>query len=129
MDTAKKRILIADHDPDILDVTRIILEQMGDFEVATTIIDENFITKMEDDAPDLILFDLGLQSTGSRKVCESLKTQEKTKNLPLIIFSTRMDVDKISHSIGADDFLTKPFEINNLLEKVGRLTRGTHCIL
>lgn len=116
---AKKKILVADNDPDILEVTAMALEQTGLYEVISTT-DKRSVLDLRSDFPDLILLDVWSWGWEEYK---SLKGKEATKELPLVLFSTNVNIENISNSIGADDYLSKPFDLHLLLEKIERLTR------
>lgn len=120
MSEHKKRILVADDDPSILDVLKLMLEQVGGYDVSTTA-DGESVLELDEDLPDLILLDLWMSGIDGRDVCKSLKSNDRTKDLPLIIFSANRDVELISRTAGADDFLAKPFQMDELLSKVARL--------
>lgn len=124
MSEDRKKILVADDDPSILDVLKLMLEQVGGYEVITTPDGESVLElrTTTDKLPDLILLDLWMSGIDGRDVCKSLKSDDKTKDLPLIIFSANRDVEMISREAGADDFIAKPFQMDDLLEKVARLT-------
>lgn len=122
MNNQSKKILVADDDQSILDVLKLMLEQVGGYEVETTTDGESVLRLNEEEYPDLILLDLWMSGIDGSEVCRSLKADEKTKHLPLIIFSANRDVKDISQKAGADDFIAKPFQMSDLLEKVERLT-------
>ncbi len=111
-----KKILVADDDSAILDVIQQILEMDG-YEVKTTV-DGETIKKMRKGLPDLLLLDIWMSGTDGRLICKQLKSQEITKHIPIIIISANKDTEGIAKEAGADDFLTKPFEMNDLLAKV-----------
>lgn len=119
MKDIRKKILVADDDQSILDVIKIMLEQVGGYEVSTTVDGESVLELQE--LPDLLLLDLWMSGIDGSEVCKSLKANQKTKDLPVIIFSANRDVDKISQSAGADDYIAKPFQMDELLAKVERL--------
>lgn len=119
MQDIRKKILVADDDQSILDVIKIMLEQVGGYEVSTTLDGESVLELQE--LPDLLLLDLWMSGIDGSEVCKSLKANQKTKDLPVIIFSANRDVDKISRSAGADDYIAKPFQMDDLLEKVKKL--------
>lgn len=111
-----KRVLIADDDPAILDATRMILELEG-YEVTTTV-DGETIKEMFENPPDLLLLDIWMSGQDGKDICRALKAQDSTKHIPIIMVSASRDVAESARSAGADDFLTKPFEMEVLLEKV-----------
>lgn len=121
MKTARKKILVVENDPDIQDITRLVLEKVGHHEVITSCFGV-WYQKLNETRPDLILLDYGLRKDATELVCTRLKQRKQTKHLPLMLFSTRLDVGDISRILGADDYITKPFNVESLLEKVERLT-------
>lgn len=121
MNQVKKKIMVADDDPGILDVLNIMLAEIGGYDVTTTSNGQS-VMDLKDNYPDLFLLDLWMSGIDGREVCEHLKSNEQTKHIPVIIFSANRDVKTIAESVGADDHLTKPFQMNDLLEKVKKLT-------
>jgi DNA-binding response OmpR family regulator len=111
-----KKILIADDDPDILDVMKIILEGEG-FEVSITPFG-NDLKHIKDNLPDLIILDIRMSGVDGTEIAKFLKGQSHTQMIPLIIVSADRDTDSAAKAAGADDFIHKPFEIASLIEKV-----------
>ena len=122
MSDSKKKILVADDDPGILDVMNIMLHDVGGYHVETTTRGET-VLEMQDEYPDLILLDLWMSGINGSEICERLKADEKTKDIPVIIFSANRDIQAISESVGADDYLAKPFQMNDLLDKVRKFIK------
>ncbi|ELR71126.1 response regulator receiver modulated metal dependent phosphohydrolase [Fulvivirga imtechensis AK7] len=112
--------MVADDDPGILDVMKIMLEDVGGYEVETTT-DGESVLEIQHDYPDLILLDLWMSGINGSEVCKTLKNNEETKAIPVIIFSANRDVGIISKSVAADDYIAKPFQMSDLLAKVARL--------
>lgn len=111
-----KKILVADDDVDILEAIRMILEEEG-YAVDTTVSGSE-VQSLSTDLPAVIVLDIWMSGIDGRDVCKHLKNQEMTRNLPIILFSAHKDVQQIAQEVGADDFLLKPFEIDELLNKV-----------
>jgi DNA-binding response OmpR family regulator len=111
-----KHVMIADDDPGILDAVQAMLE-FGGYEVSTTF-NGATILKMVDNFPDLILLDIWMSGTDGRDVCKALKNQDLTKDVPVILISASTDLEKSAKEAGADDFLEKPFDMNELFEKI-----------
>lgn len=111
-----KKILIADDDPAICDSVKMLLELEG-YEVDTTVNGET-IYKMEKDFPDLLLLDIWMSGQDGRDICKYLKKESHTKDIPIIMISASRDVRKSAAESGANDFLAKPFEQEDLLEKI-----------
>lgn len=123
MQRPTKKILVVDDDPDILDALQLILEDAG-FEVKTTEKGE-YAENLRDgngNLPDLILLDVLLSGKDGRAICKKLKGQPATKHIPIIMMSAHPDADKSSREVGADDFLAKPFDFDDLLRKIDENT-------
>jgi CheY-like chemotaxis protein len=114
----RKKILVADDDPAILDAIQIMLEDAG-YDVATSVNGQT-IYKMEKEFPDLLLLDIWMSGMDGRDICKYLKNQELTRDIPIIMISANKDTDKMAKDSGADDFLAKPFQMEDLLSKVAK---------
>lgn len=112
----KKKILIADDNQGMLIVLSEMLEHAG-YEVET-INNGNTLLTRGNNWPDLIILDIFLGNQDGRDICFSLKHQKSTQNIPIIIFSSSHQLKKSALMAGANDFLPKPFQVNDLLEKV-----------
>ena len=112
----KKKILVADDDPGIVDAMQILLEDEG-YEVLTTMDGEN-VVQMFDQKPDLVFLDIWMSGVNGNTVCQKLKADENTKHVPVIMFSANRDTEQIATQCGADGFLSKPFEVKELIEIV-----------
>ena len=115
---AKKKILVADDDSGIVDAMQILLEDEG-YDVITTMNGEN-IRDMYEQKPDLVFLDIWMSGINGSTICQKLKADEKTSNVPVIMFSANRDTHDIAKQCGADGFLSKPFEIKELLQIVNR---------
>lgn len=114
----KNRILIADDDPGLRDIFRIILEKAGyDLEIKE---DADEILKNNFKIPDLFLIDKLLSGIDGLEVCRHLKNDPRTKNIPVIMVSASPDIGPAAAKAGADDFVEKPFELTYLLEVIQR---------
>lgn len=111
-----KKILVADDDAGIVDAMQILLTDEG-YEVITTL-DGEKIYEMYEQHPDLVFLDIWMSGVNGNTVCRKLKDDDKTKAVPIIIFSANRDTEEIAMECGADGFLSKPFEINELLDIV-----------
>jgi DNA-binding response OmpR family regulator len=116
----KSKILVCDDDQGILDIVSIILES-NDYQVKTLNNGKSIEKKISDYKPDLILLDLWMPGADGKEVTKILKRQELTKNIPIIIVSALNETEKISKEIGADGFLAKPFDMNDLLLTVEKM--------
>ncbi len=123
MSTAKK-ILIADDEPDILEIIQYNLQSEG-FEVITAKNGNEAIDKAKKNLPDLIILDIMMPGKTGMEVCNLLRQQPIFKNT-LIIFLTAVNDESTEIKgleNGADDYLTKPISPKVLLSKVNALFR------
>lgn len=114
----KKKILVADDDPSILEAVQLILEDAG-YDVVTAVNGET-VYQMEKEYPDLLLLDIWMSGQDGSDICKFLKSRETTKNIPVIMISANKDTEEIAQKSGADDFITKPFEMKDLLTLVAK---------
>ncbi|MEP7280153.1 MAG: response regulator [Bacteroidota bacterium] len=119
MDNKIKKVMVADDDPAMLDAMRMMLEFEG-YEVSTSA-DCASILKMEAVLPDLVLLDIRLSGIDGRDICRRLKQHEKTNKIPVVLVSASKDIEHSAREAGADDFIAKPFEMNELLQKIEKI--------
>jgi len=111
------KILVVDDDIDILSVMEILLTMKG-FEVEVIAKGENTFPKIESFKPDLILLDVLISGYDGRTICRKLKSNKETMHIPVIMFSAHPGAAASILEYGADDFISKPFDVTNLLQKV-----------
>ncbi len=111
------KILVVDDDIDILSVMEIFLKMKG-FEVEVTSKGENTFPKIETFKPDLILLDVLISGYDGRTICRELKSDSKTSHIPVIMFSAHPGAAASIREYGANDFIAKPFDVGNLIDKV-----------
>jgi CheY-like chemotaxis protein len=111
-----KKIILADDEKELSSLIKIALEKKG-YEV-TLDPHTHLLNRFDHDLPDLILLDINLQGSDGGNLCTKIKTDSKTKHIPVILISGIMDLKPISELCGADGYLIKPFEISQLLELV-----------
>jgi len=112
----RKKIMIVDDDPEILDMLEMMLEETG-YEVEPHGQGQT-VLQMQKPYPDLVLLDILLSGMDGRAVCQQLKSQEETRCIPIILLSAHTDAQQIMRDAGANDFLAKPFEMTDLLELI-----------
>lgn len=112
------KLLIVDDDNDLLEVTKALLVKKG-FEVEMDSNWEDALQKIDSFQPQIILLDVFLNGVDGLDICKQLKSKEKTRHIPVLIFSAYPRVaEKVIYEYGADDFISKPFEIQELISKV-----------
>jgi DNA-binding response OmpR family regulator len=112
-----RRILAVDDDKDILEIIKYILEDSG-YEVHTLAEGKNLFDRIKQYEPDLILLDIMLGNLDGRELCKTLKTQQETKNIPVILISASHDPGRLNQDGCPDDFIAKPFDIDVLLNRI-----------
>lgn len=117
MQSKRKKILVVDDEPDILEFIQVVLKEEG-YNVVTSDKAEYLEQLHNDGLPDLILVDVLLSGKDGREIVKHLKSQEETKHIPVIMFSAHPGSEETALTAGAEDFLAKPFEIDELLAKV-----------
>ena len=118
MGDTKKKILVADDNPAILDALKIMLEEEG-YEVETTV-DGATVQDIKEPLPDLLLLDIWMSGIDGRNVCKLLKSSAATKHIPVIMISATKDIEQIAKDSGADDCVSKPFQMEYLLAIVAK---------
>lgn len=116
--SSKKKILVVDDNTAILDALKIMLEDEG-YEVETTV-DGATVKDMTEPLPDLLLLDIWMSGVDGRDVCRHLKSTPATKHIPIIMISAAKDTEQIAKDSGADDFISKPFQMEHLLAIVAK---------
>jgi CheY-like chemotaxis protein len=119
MQSKQKKILVVDDEPDIVEFLQDLLEQVG-YTVAITDKAEYVEKPYDGGIPDLILTDVLLSGKDGRDIVKHLKSQEETRHIPVIMFSAHPNVEKTARAAGADDFVAKPFEIDEILTKIAK---------
>jgi two-component system KDP operon response regulator KdpE len=110
------RILVVDDEPQILRSLRTTLASHG-YDVQTAATGEEALAAVEGRLPDLVVLDLVLPGLSGLEVCRRLRARS---SLPIVVLSARGDErDKVAAlDLGADDYLTKPFGVNELLARI-----------
>lgn len=112
-----KKILIADDDPAILEAMKLLLED-ANYQVETTLSGIDVLKLQTRYLSDLILLDIRMSGVDGCDICKQLKTQDSTRSIPIIIVSANRDAERRAKEAGADDFLSKPFQITMLLRRI-----------
>ena len=118
-ENSKKKILIVDDEPDIVETLKFLIESEG-FESIIALDGEEALRKAKEENPDLMILDVMLPKINGYKVCRLLKFDSKYKHIPILMVTARsQEEDKvIGEETGADEYITKPFDINELVEKI-----------
>jgi DNA-binding response OmpR family regulator len=112
-----KRILVVDDDIDILTVVQLVLDSNG-FDVIAISNWQQIYSHIDSFKPDLILLDVSLGTQDGRNICKQLKSNSETKHISIILFSANHNVERSVAECLADCFISKPFDINDLIEGI-----------
>lgn len=120
-----RKILVVDDEHHILELIQFNLESNG-FDVATCDNGEDAVVASSDESIDLIILDLMLPGINGIEVCKRIR-RSSNKNVPIIMLTAKgEESDKIQGlDIGADDYMTKPFSIRELLARIKAVLRRT----
>lgn len=112
-----KKILIFDDDASILEVISIIFQENG-YEVGISETSHDIIQRVSDFRPDVILMDNWIPNIGGVEATKLLKSHAEFKDIPVIYVTANSDIKTLADSAKADDFVAKPFNLEDLEEKV-----------
>ncbi|RWY47850.1 response regulator [Mucilaginibacter gilvus] len=112
----KKKVLIIENDQDIRHIVEFILEEHG-FETLSTPepADMQEITNFN---PDAILLDEFINSRPGHRLCLKIKQVDSLKHIPVIILSTASNIELIASECQANGYISKPFDIEHMVDKV-----------
>jgi CheY-like chemotaxis protein len=117
MEQQQRTILVIDDDTDILLFLEFLLRDAG-YRVVTSATGAILGELEEQKLPDLVLLDLVLADTNGRVLTRQLKDNSLTAHIPVILYSAHPNAEREAQAAGADGFLAKPFEIDEILDKI-----------
>ncbi len=121
------KILILDDDQDLLSVIKSLLRKKG-FEVFTFVDWHKAWENIKKNRPNIILLDVFLKGFDGLDVCKKLKSTFSTRNIPVMMFSSFPNIAETAiYEYGADEFLAKPFELNDMVRKIDRILSIRHA--
>ena len=117
-----KKILVVDDDLTLRKVLQNSLEQKG-YQVISVGSGKDALAKFNQDVPDIIVSDVSMPEMDGFEFCRQLRSQPSGKLIPFIFLSAKNELnDRVQgHSIGADSYLSKPFEMKELLANIEAL--------
>ncbi len=120
MDSGKKKVLIVDDDAEIVDLLVDVLSRDGRFDVKTATSGYEAGIQTQRFRPDLILLDYMLPDVNGNVVCHTIRRNPEFENIKIIIVSGVIKQDEIDQLLksGAQDFIKKPFDITDLVNRV-----------
>jgi two-component system phosphate regulon response regulator PhoB len=125
---ARPRILIIEDERALTDVLSYNLQREG-YDVVVAHDGQEGLRKAQMQLPDLVILDLMLPGLDGLEVCRELRGGERTRHLPLLMLTAKAEeTDQlVGFSMGADDYVTKPFSVKVLLQRIKALQRRTEA--
>ncbi|MDR0263895.1 MULTISPECIES: response regulator [unclassified Sphingobacterium] len=117
---SNKTILMLDDDKHVLEICTIILETNG-YNMAVSETSHDIIEKVEEVRPDLILMDNWIPKIGGVEATRLLKNHPLYRNIPVIYLSANTDIETLAQQAGADSYLAKPFDLEDLENRIAEL--------
>lgn len=119
-----QRVLVVEDDPDILELLRFNLQQEG-YAVTTAADGASALEKARRLPPDLVVLDLALPGIPGLEVCRKLRQDPVLQRVPVIMVTAKVDeADRVvGLELGADDYVTKPFSVRELMARVRAVLR------
>ena len=120
LDSGKRKVLIVDDDLEIVELIADVLVRDGRFEVKTASSGYDAGIATQQFRPELILLDYMLPDVNGNVVCQTIRKNPEFENIKIIIISGVVKRDEIDHLLrsGAEDFIKKPFNIDELVDKI-----------
>jgi two-component system response regulator VicR len=123
MAEGKKKILCIEDEPEMIDLIKLILERKG-FEVLGAMGGKEGLEVIRREMPDLILLDLMMPEVDGWEVFRQMRADEQLKDIPVIVVTAKaQSIDKVLglHIAKVDDYVTKPFGPQDLLNSINRV--------
>jgi two-component system phosphate regulon response regulator PhoB len=118
------RILVVDDEPDLLELVRFNLAQLG-FEVGTAATGLEGLERIRRERPDLVVLDVMLPDLPGTEVCRRIRSDPELVGVPVLMLTARTEeIDRVvGLELGADDYVTKPFSPRELALRVQAILR------
>ncbi len=117
----KKKILVIDDEVNLVELVKVRLK-LYDYYIVPLYTSKRALEVAKREKPDLILLDVMMPDKDGYEVCKELKASKDTRNIPVILFTAKSQqkdyIKTGSKSVGADDYILKPFELGELLVKI-----------
>ena len=113
----KSLILVLDDDPDICIMIKMVLDYYGYYAMDADN-EENARKIILSNHVDLLIMDMLLSGVDGTDICRQLKQDKETSSIPILMFSAHPTAKDTCLAAGADDFISKPFEMNDMMDKI-----------
>jgi DNA-binding response OmpR family regulator len=116
-------ILVVEDDPQVARLIALVLQRNG-FESQIVSDGQSALDRAREARPAMIFADLTIRGMGGEALCSALKAEAETKAIPYIVVSGDRDIAEKARVCGADDYMGKPFEFNDLIRLVNKYARA-----
>ncbi len=126
LESGKRRVLVVDDDEAIIEMFSELLQRDGRFEIRTATSGYQAGIMTEQFRPDILLLDFKLPDINGTNVCRTIRANPKFGHVKIIIISGVADPDEVQElmAAGADEFIRKPFDINDVISRVAELVNA-----
>jgi DNA-binding response OmpR family regulator len=116
------KVLVVDDDPVIVRLLEVNFEMEG-FTVVSAVDGADGVEKARSEQPDVVVSDVMMPKLNGLELCVAIKADETTSGIPVVLLSAKAQIADIRAGIdaGADDYVTKPFEPLDLIDRVNKL--------
>jgi len=125
----KSKILLIEDDPDVLENIKLLLEEEN-YNIVTATNGINGVKAAKEELPDLIICDITMPEMNGYQVLKVLSTDPQTNTIPFIFLTAKVGIENLRKGMefGADDYLMKPFKINELLKAIETRLKKNYTI-
>ena len=124
-----RKLLLADDSITIQKVVELVLAEEG-YDIKATGNGEDALSALSSFKPDVVLADIDMPKMNGYQLCERIKTNPATKNIPVILLAGAFEPldDELARNVGAEDFIVKPFESQELIDKIQAVISGEAAV-
>lgn len=116
-------ILVVEDDPQVARLISLVLQRNG-HESLIVADGQSALASAKESRPAMIFADLTIKGMGGEQLCSALKAAEETRNIPYVVVSGDRDIAEKARQCGADDYMGKPFEFEDLIRLVRKYARA-----
>ena len=116
-------ILVVEDDPQVARLISLVLQRSG-FDSQVVADGESALSRAISAKPAMIFADLTIKGMGGEQLCSTLKSNPETQNIPYVVLSGDRDIAEKARICGADDYMGKPFEFEDLIRLVKKYARA-----
>ena len=123
-----QRILLADDEPDILEISRIALETVGGFEVSVCLSGKTLLERLLEFKPDLVIVDVLMPDMTGPEVFEEIRRRPEYDEVPVIYLTGVIQEEELEdlRETGVADIILKPFDPMTLADRINGVWKGSH---